>query len=114
MKGLERLTTFSSRRANVQKTGFGDRSILWYNFLGATLKIEYFRIRIRVEVNPYVGEIFTRIFLFPIGKEMCLCRKNENLILCSWRCAFTPFRSVIVFISDFFAPFLKNIHKGNC
>ena len=39
-------------------------------------KIEYFRIRIRVEVNPYVGEIFTRIFLFPIGKEMCLCRKK--------------------------------------
>ena len=36
-KGLERLTNFSSRRANVKKTGFGDRSILWYNFLGTTL-----------------------------------------------------------------------------
>ena len=70
-------------------------------------KIEYFRIRIRVEVNPYVGEIFTRIFLFPIGKEMCLCGKIKNLILCARRFALTPFRSVVVFISDFFAPFFR-------
>ena len=36
-KGLERLTNFSSKRANVKKTGFGDRSILWYKFLSTTL-----------------------------------------------------------------------------
>ena len=58
-------------------------------------------------MNPYVGEIFTRIFLFPTGKEMCLCGKIKNLILCAWRFALTPFRSVVVFISDFFAPFFR-------
>lgn len=38
---------------------------------------------------------------------MCLCGKIKNLILCVWRFALTPFRSVVVFISDFFAPFFR-------
>ena len=37
VKGLRRLTNVSSRRANVQKTWFGDWSILWYKFLGTAL-----------------------------------------------------------------------------
>ena len=37
VKGLRRLTNVSSRRANVQKTWFGDVSILWYKFLGTAL-----------------------------------------------------------------------------
>ena len=47
VKGLERLTNFSSRRAKLQN-GFGDRSILWYNFLGTTL----LQLHIRM-YNPY-------------------------------------------------------------
>ena len=47
VKGLENLTNFSRRRANVEKTRFGDRSILWYKFLGATL----LQLHIRI-INP--------------------------------------------------------------
>ena len=50
-KGLERLTNFSRRRANVQKTVFDDRSILWYKFLGTTLKN-----RILPDKNPCRSE----------------------------------------------------------
>ena len=56
---LERLTNFSSRRANVQKTGFGDRSILWYKFLGATL----LQLHIRIS-NPCGVETLVRVFEF--------------------------------------------------
>ena len=44
VKGLRWLTNVSSRLANVQKTWFGDRSILWYKFLGATLLQLHIRI----------------------------------------------------------------------
>ena len=72
-----------------------------------TQKIEYFRIRIRVEVNPYVGEIFTRIF-YSLSERRCVyVEKIRNLILCTWHCALTPFRSVVVLSATFLRPFVR-------
>ena len=65
VKGLERLTTFSSRRANVQKTWFGDRSILWYKFLGTTLKNRILPDKNPCRSEPICGRDFYTDFFIP-------------------------------------------------
>ena len=78
VKGLRWLTNVSSRHANVHKAWFGDRSILWYKFLGTT----FLQLHIRI-FNPCGVETLLSVFWFVR--------------------IFCPFRSVVVFISDFFA-----------
>lgn len=64
VKGLRWLTNVSSRRVNVQKTWFGDRSILWYKFLGTALLQLHIRILNPCGVESLLGVFwFVRIFL---------------------------------------------------
>ena len=107
MKGLERLTNFSRRRANVQKTVFGDRSILWYKFLGTTLKNQILPDKNPCRSEPISGRDFYTDFFIPYRKGDVLMWKNKKLNIVFVAYALTPFRSVVVFISDFFAPFFR-------
>ena len=82
VKGLERLTNFSSRRAYVQKTGLAIGLFCGTIFQVLRSKIEYLRIINPCRSSTLLGEIFTRIFLFTIGKEVVTMQKKLQFNMC--------------------------------